>query len=286
MRLASILILAVVVPAQLQAQRLFERKRPEIIPTDGKMRRGGLWFGLGVTHALAPFGEREEELVSIPDTTYTATFKAGGGFGPYVEVGWFHATRDPVILDLWDLGLAYKELQGRQDHVGVLGFGANGADSTVVLPGSGSFNDRYLGLVANANKFIQTADRQFVQVSLGINADLAVGTSRTYAGDPIVLAGQQLPPSFIGQVHLKAGYGFRTSGRLLVIPTLESPVFSVVPADQGVGRLQWFNTRYRPLILCVRFLLLRHPKGFACPPAVRPDPFKGRKVYKQEGYHP
>jgi len=281
------LLLLLLLPAQLNAQRLFERKRPEIIPTDGKMRRGGLYFGLGATYTLARFGDEERELFRNADTSYTATFDPNGRFGPYVEVGWFHATRDPVILDYWDFGLAYKGLNGRQDHIGVLRFGPNEMDSSVVLPGSGRFRDHYASVHVNANKFFQTADRQFVQLSLGVNADLDVGSERSYTGDPFVLADQELPPPFIGQAHVKVGYGFRTRGRLLIIPALETPVVSVVPGDKGFGQLQWFNSRYRPLILSIRFLFLRYPKGFACPPAIKPNALEGKKkVYKPDSYHP
>ena len=75
----------------------------------------------------------------------------------------------------------------------------------------------------------------------------------------------------------------------LVIPAIETPVFSVVPEDDGrFGALPWFSSEYRPLILSVRFLFLRYPKGFACPPAIKHNEFEGGKgkQYKPDSYHP
>jgi len=269
-------------------QRLMERKRPEIIPTDGKMRRGGFYFAPGVTYTLARFKDQERELFREGDTVYTATFDPKGGFGPYLEVGWFHATRDAVILDYWDFGIAYKALNGKQSHTGILQRGFNENDTTVLTAGDGVFNDQYLTVHANANKFIQTGNYQFVQLSLGLNADWGFSQARTYTADPFVIADQELPPTFLAQAHVKVGYGFKVSKRLLIIPAVETPVFSALPSDQGAGQLHWFNSRYRPLILSVRFLFLRYPKGFECPPVIKHNAFEGKKhkEYKPDTYHP
>ena len=266
------------------AQRLYDRKRPEIFPTDGKMRRGGFYVSPGATYTLPRFKNEENELIfQSGDTAYHATFDPNGRLGLYLEAGWFHATWDPVILDYWDFGLAYKQLSGKEDYSGTIYFGD--VDSTLLTAGGGDFADRYLALHVNANKLIQTGDYQFVQLSLGANADYNIGSGRSYDGDPFILARQEFPPDLIAQAHFKVGYGFKVTQRLMIIPALETPVFSVVPADQGLGKLSWFDSRYRPLILSVRFLFLRYPKGWACPPVRISDEDKRKhKIYKQEGF--
>ncbi|HMC97115.1 MAG TPA: hypothetical protein VKG92_05665, partial [Flavobacteriales bacterium] len=74
------------------------------------------------------------------------------------------------------------------------------------------------------------------------------------------------------------------TGRMFMIPALETPVFSIVPEDQGLGQLQWFSSAYRPIILSVRFMFLRARNGFDCPPPIKHNQYE--KVYKQDGYHP
>ena len=281
MRRAGLILLLLLPLASFAQRGLMERKRPEIIPTDGKMRRGGFYVAPGVTYTLTRFKDEEETVFNAGDSSYTATYDPNGRIGLYLEAGWFHASRDPLIVDYWDFGLAYKQLKGAEEFTGELVRG----DSTSALLGEGSFNEQYLTAHVNANKFIQTGDYQFVQLSLGVNADYSLGSSREHSGDPILNA-HDFPPDLIAQLHFKLGYGFKVSQRLLIIPAVETPVFSVLPEDQGFGQMQWFSSLYRPLIFSVRFLFLRYPKGFACPPPIRHNEFERSKEYKPDSYHP
>jgi hypothetical protein len=258
----------------LLAQGIYGRKKPEIFPTDGKMRRGGFYFAPGITYALPRFTDNEEEVFRNADTSYTALFDPEGKIGLYLEAGWFHATNDPIILDYWDFGLAYKQLKGAETFTGTLLRG----DSTGLLAGEGGFNDQHLTAHINANKLFQVRDYQFIQFSLGANLDWRFGTAHDYTGDFTLLNRWAFPPEFTGQVHAKLGYGFKVTQRLMVIPALETPLLSIQPEDGGrFGQLQWFSSNYRPLILSVRFLFLRYPKGWACPP-VKQNGFEKSKV--------
>ena len=266
--------LALLFAGSLCAQGIYGRKKPEIFPTDGKMRRGGFYFAPGITYTLPRFKNKEETVFSNADTTYTALYDPNGKVGLYLEAGWFLSTRDPIILDYWDVGLAYKQLKGTEDFTSTLARG----DSIGYLAGSGAFNDQHLTLHVNANKLFQTRDYQFVQLSLGANIDWHFGTGRSYSADFTTLNRWAFPPDFIGQVHLKLGYGIKWSNRLMIIPAIETPIFSIAPTDDGnFGKLQWFSSTYRPLILSVRFLFLRSPKGFACVP-VKNNAFEKSKV--------
>lgn len=268
------LFLGLLFAASLCAQGIYGRKRPEIFPTDGKMRRGGFYFAPGITYTLPRFNDEEEKVFSNADTTYNALFDPSGKFGLYLEAGWFLATRDPVILDYWDFGLAYKQLKGAEAFTGTY----SRSDSTSLLAGEGGFNDKHLTLHANANKLFQTRDYQFIQLTLGANVDWRFGTAHDYTADFTALNRWTFPPEFIGQVHFKLGYGVKWSNRMMIIPAIETPVFSIMPGDDGnFGKLQWFSSTYRPLILSVRFLFLRAPKGFACVP-VKNNAFEKSKV--------
>ncbi|MGV9011658.1 MAG: hypothetical protein ACOH13_03595 [Flavobacteriales bacterium] len=258
----------------LCAQGIYGRKKPEIFPTDGKMRRGGFYFAPGITYALPRGKDREEQFFTTPDSTYTALFDPKGKIGLYLEAGWFVSTRDPIILDYWDFGLAYKQLKGTEAFTSTF----IRSDTTSLFAGEDAFNDQHLTAHVNANKLIQTRDYQFVQLSLGANLDWRFGTNRSFTSDLTALNRWTFPPDLIGQVHVKVGYGFKLTQRLMVIPAIETPVFSIAPEDGGnFGKLQWFSSTYRPLIFSVRFLFLRYPKGFACVP-VKNNGFEKSKV--------
>jgi hypothetical protein len=262
-----------------------DRKRPEIIPLEGKVRRGGFYIGPGLTYTLPRSNNEEQEVFQNGDTSYAATYDPSGKFGLYLEAGWFQATRDPVIIDYWDIGLAYKNLRGREESLGLLRRG----ELADTIFGEGDFAERLLTFHVNANKFIQTRNYQFIQLSLGANLDYRLGSDHDHSLGPL-LDPHALPPDLIGQLHFKFGYGFKVTGSLLMIPAVETPIFSVMPADDGNwGKLQWFSSTYRPLIFTVRFLWLRAPKGFDCPPPIRQagEGKSGKsKKYKQDGYHP
>src|SRR6185369_17326877 len=91
------LLPALVAASALLGQGLYDRKHPEIFPTDGKMRRDGFYFAPGITYTLTRFSNDEEEVFRNEDTTYKATFDPDGAIGLYLEAGWFVSTRDPVI---------------------------------------------------------------------------------------------------------------------------------------------------------------------------------------------
>ncbi len=270
-------------PVSLFAQRgLMQRKHPDIIPLEGQAKRIGWFIAPGITYTLPRFKNDEEEVLHSGDTVYTSTYDPNGRIGLYLEGGvtWF--TRDPVIVDYFDVGLAYKNLRGSESFESTLVRG----DSSAALAGEGAFAERFITLSANANKFIQTADYQFVQLSLGANADYRIGNTYDHTGDP-VLNQHAFPPDLIAQLHFKVGYGFKLTGNLILIPAIETPVFSFVPEDEGFGRLHWFSSDYRPLILSVRFLFLRARNGFDCPPPIKHNEFeRGRKEYKPDSYHP
>ncbi|TXI79104.1 MAG: hypothetical protein E6Q44_09660 [Flavobacteriales bacterium] len=262
------------------AQGLMERKRPDLIPLDGQARRIGWYVAPGLTYTLPRATDGEQEVFRRGDTSYVATYDPNGRLGLYLEGGLSWYTRDPVIVDYLDLGIAYKNLRGHEVANGRYAI----ADSVLDLVGEGAFAERLLTVHFNANKFIPTWRYQFVQLSLGANADLRLSADHDHTASP-VLNEHRSPPDLWGQVHFKVGYGFKLTSKMFVIPAVESPIFSVKPADDArFGALQWFSSDYRPLILSVRFLFLRARRGFDCPPPIK---HKGQmKTYKQDGYHP
>ena len=259
------------------AQGRYGRKNPDIIPLEGQARRIGWYVAPGLTYTLPRFKDKEEEVFRAGDTSYVATYHPDGRPGLYLEAGLAWYTRDPVIVDYLDLGIAYKNLRGAEAFTGRYAR----ADSVVDLAGEGAFAERMLTVHFNANKFIHTRPYQFVQLTLGANADLRLGSSYAYTGAP-AFNGWSFPPDWWTQLHFKVGYGFKLTGNMILIPAIETPIFSVLPADEGrFGALRWFSSDHRPLILSVRFLFLRARKGWACPP-VKNNEFERHKVVNPE----
>ena len=265
------------------AQSLTQRKNAELFPSDGKKKSGGFYIAPGATYTLTRFSDQEELFVR-EDSMYSATWTPNGKLAVYVEAGWFHTMKDPYILDYIDFGLAYKRLSGRERYRGDL---SSNDVLLGTLEGENTFSDSYLTAHFNANKLLQINDWDFVQLSLGVNADYRISRSLNESVPPIDTE-RKFPPQLLTQAHFKVGYGFKMNERLMIIPMLETPIFSITPADQGFGQLQWFNSLYRPVIFSVRFLWLRSPNGFDCPEVESGGSGKRRKQqpYKPSNYHP
>ena len=127
-----------------------QRKRPDIIPLDGQARRIGFYVAPGLTFTLPRFKDKEEEVYRSGDTSYTTTYDPNGRLGLYLEAGSSWYTRDPVIVDYLDLGVAYKNLRGAEKYTGQY----QRADSVAELTAEGAFAERMITLHFNANKFI------------------------------------------------------------------------------------------------------------------------------------
>jgi hypothetical protein len=276
MRNSLLLLLALLAGVDAAGQRFAGRKRSDIIPLEGQAKRIGWFVGPGLTYTLPRFKSDEEEVFRTADSSYVTTYDPNGRLGFYLEAGASWYTRDPVIVDYLDLGLAYKNLRGAESFAGTFVRG----DTAATLTGEGAFAERMLTLSFNANKFIHTRPYQFVQLSLGANADYRLGSDYAHTGDSL-LNRHTFPPDLWTQLHFKLGYGFKLTGHLILIPALETPVFSIAPEDEGFGRMQWFSSRYRPIIFSLRFLFLRARDGWECPP-VRNNEFEKHKVVNPE----
>jgi len=275
MQRSLLIVLLFVSGLSAMGQSLYDRKRKDIIPLEGQAKRIGWFVAPGLTYTLPRFKNEEEEVFRSADTVYTTTYDPDGRLGIYLEGGLTWYTRDPVVLDYFDVGLAYKNLRGSESYAGNLMRG----DSVSTMTGESTFAERMLTFNANANKFIPTFDYQFVQLSLGANVDYRLGSDYEHTGDSL-LNGHTFPPDLWAQVHFKLGYGFKLTGNLILIPAIETPVFSMVPQDEGLGQVQWFSSRYRPLIFSVRFLFLRAREGFDCPPPIKHNGFEKSRTVK------
>ena len=77
------------------------------------------------------------------------------------------------------------------------------------------------------------------------------------------------PSNIWAQLHYKFGIGIRVGERLYAIPSVEIPILNGWKWEDGRSTLGAFNSRYRPVIISVRFAWLTIPK---CPKVWDNDP--------------
>jgi hypothetical protein len=219
----------------------------------------GWFFAPGITTMLPGERSREEVRIVRPeginDTLYNGRFRAGGRIGLYAEAGRHHFTNKIYFVDHLDYGVHVKMLRGVERFEGKVG-----ADS---VKNEGRFAQTFAGVFFNASNIARIGKSTWIHNSLGVNADFRVLSNVQYDG-PTTGMNQRFPNAFLGQLHYKIGFGWKPDPGIYIMPMIETPILTVVPMDDGKSTLQYFSTRYRPIIITLRILLLDRREGRSC----------------------
>jgi hypothetical protein len=216
----------------------------------------GWQFAPGITYMFPSDFRREETRLSseggITDTLYSGTFVQKGHIGAYAEIGRHKFLDYYFLLDNLDYGIGFKMLRGTETFDGVV------KPDSVSIPVSnkGYFNESFVSAFINFSNIHQISDNKFIQNSLGFNLDYRVIENRTYSGINTGMI-HSFPDDLLFQLHYKLGFGFRPQARIFVIPTIETPILTIYKLDDGKSTLQYFSSRYRPIIFTIRICFLK-----------------------------
>ena len=209
-------------------------------------RYGGWMFAPGLTYMWA------HELDSLSDVVKD-NLKQRGRLAVYLEAGRYQIFWEGgYIFNYLDYSIAYKRLSGIEKYY----------DQKAV------FKQNYILGNFNINNVIQISDYTFIQNSLGVNLDYNLFPKyKAPGGYPFTDQTNRL----IFSLHYKIGFGIKATERLFIIPSLETPILNISEWENGRSSYGIFTSRYRPLILSVRFAWLRTPDRNSCPPVYGPE---------------
>jgi hypothetical protein len=231
------------------------RKNSELVDFSGRYKLSGWHFAPGVDYTLTRFKNSEETLINRNDTLYNATFDPNGKFGLYLEVGRYRLFKYGRLFNYMDYSLAYKAIKGTESYEGTL----MTESTSTILATTGSdaiFKHKYLLANVNFNNIKQLGSYSFLQNSLGFNVDYRFADKRTNH-DNIIGQTQADPSRLLAQLHYKIGFGYKLNDRWFIIPTLETPILNLFQWDKFKSTDPMFSSRYRPIILTIRFAWLR-----------------------------
>lgn len=222
---------------------------------------------------MAPFWRKKElPELETEDAVLQPAVRPFGSPGIFAEVGRYHMLERWLYFEYLDYSLAYKSLRGTETYEVTTFEKPNLTDlgtSRVV----GRFGDHFVSGNLNLTNVFSISSRYMVANTVGLHADYAVLSNRL-PGSVNQLSGG-FPPRFLAGFHYKIGFGLKFSSKLMIIPSLETPVLNIVQFESGRSSLGYFNSRYRPLILSIRFMFLREQGLESCPPVFNPaDPSK------------
>jgi hypothetical protein len=232
-----------------------EGRQYSSIYTPGTFRNRGWFFAPGLTYMLpSKFNRSETRLQNteqLNDTLFSGEFKQGGKIGIYAEVGRHYFLKDLYLIHHLDFGIHVKNLRGTEDYTGRVR-----VDSVMMsTENTGYFGEVFGGAFFNVSNITQLSDKTWIQNSIGVNADYRFISNRDYKG-PTTGMIQEFPNAFLGQLHYKLGFGWRPENGVYIVPSIETPILTLFPMDDGKSTLQYFFSRYRPIIFTVRIAFL------------------------------
>lgn len=282
MRLIIILLLfavsseTIAQESKRERRRRTGRKNSELVDMSGRYRLSGWHFAPGIDYTLTRFNN-PEETVNVNEIDYNSTFDPGGKFGLYLEAGRYKIFKYGVLFNYLDYSLAYKAIKGTETYEAY-----PAADNTAVFSGEGMFKHKYLLGNINLNNIYQLKSNTFLQNSIGLNLDFRFSDKRDYDVTPFSSV-QADPSRLLAQLHYKFGFGIKLNEKWFMIPTLETPILNIFEWDKFKSTDPMFSSRYRPIILTIRFAWLTKSKPGDCPPVYGPADDKAKqKAYEME----
>jgi hypothetical protein len=241
-----------------------DKKWKPLFPVeDIKYKLSGWYAGVGATYNFA-YPNNENNNYNLSDSSkIISNFSASGKPGFLVEGGRYTMTYSNYVPYI-DYGIIFKMFGGGQDYTGYE-VSTDNSDTISSVSNSATYNNYYVSAQFNANNVIRVSEFGFVQNSLGVNFDYSVINTLkgTYPTLPNTKTSVDV---FSIQLHYKIGYGLRIDKRHFLIITLETPILTVFPWDDGKSTIAMLNSRYRPVMLSFRLMFLRN--------TTRPDCFK------------
>lgn len=219
----------------------------------------GLHFSLGATYTFTDLNPDEQS-----DTIGTFRHDPYGRVGYYFDVGMLHIfkKRNPVV-HYFDWAIGLKHFAGGENYQTK----APG-ESSYANQGKGKWDNGYLFLRANIHNVIQIGKWNFIDNSIGINADYNIygmNHNDQYQGSSNH-SNLHFQEKFVASLHYRFGFGIKLKEGMFLVPFAKIPLMNFYEWDKGKPTLRWWNSWYMPIIVGVKFAFLFKKDPNACPP--------------------
>lgn len=279
MRTTLIILCLLMAVSTVEAQRKnkgYTRQKKSVFPSPPQFKKSGWYWAPGVTYMATTFATKSKTLSDDGTNRLDGEFEARGRFpGLYLEGGRFHILQYSTLFKYLDYGIAYKGYTGREKFTLE---SIQNSDNTVLstVEGVNKYYDHLATVHFNLNHVWQLSDYNFVQNSIGVDGNYFFATSRKSESAGLVT--EASPDKLVASLHYKIGYGIKVSEKLMVIPTLETPILTAYNFDNGRSTMAYFSSRYRPVIFSLRFVHLRPFRLKNCVPVQNPQVPGGQTI--------
>ena len=213
----------------------------------------GWYFSPGIT--LTPkMNIFKYELTLTANGLTAVNLQQQSKVGLYLEVGRYNLLSTTKLISYIDYGIAYKMLRAGQTY----DLEQNGV--SIGTSYTQSFQS-HAGLAHfNANNVLAINKNIFFQNTLGANVDYQFSQKiESTDNTGFTESYQENPSKLVAQLHYKFGIGVRIGKQLYAIPSVEVPLLNGWQWENGRSTFGAFNSRYRPVVISIRFAWLTTP---------------------------
>lgn len=222
----------------------------DLFPLDRQFKRGGFYIAPELNYLLTI--SDFEETASDNQGSYNYKVEPAGDFGYGLEIGWFHSFSRHRFVDYLEMGIGYRNFKGSAEHTG------NYKSDTLrsSFSSSNTLSVQLAQLSFRATHVIQTGRHSLFTQSLGLNGNYFFSEKYIRDNPRYIQRFESFSNNPLIQLHLALGYAFQVSKKVLLIPSIESPLLNVYPIELRSG-FEFFSAAYQPLIFKLRIQLLR-----------------------------
>ncbi len=174
--------------------------------------------------------------------------------GYYLEGGMEHLfkKRQPFV-HYFDWGLGVKHFGGQEKY------------ELDPIKDRGSFNFGSAFLRASIHNVWQTAKFNFIDQSIGFNLDYRIygGKDKQAEGDYLSPLASDNQGKLVAQLNYALGWGIKMKDGLFLVPTVQTPILTLLQFNDFNPSHKWFNSRYQPIIFTLKLAWLWPKSG--CP---------------------
>jgi len=227
-----LLFLVLIFCSLISSGQMYKRKKMPLVDLNGSFKMKHFYISPGLTFMNPNFIKKRIDTM------------ARGRIGINMQVGMYKIFKGGGnIFNYADYGIGYKKYSG-SEFINIKNI----------------FKQHYISLDYNINSIYQLTSKKFFQSSIGANLDWKFAEKQK----------ENILPnntnSVLLSIHLKFGFGIKYQNRLFIIPTIETPILNLTKWENGKSTYGIFNSRYRPFVICLKFLWLKRPSKGDCPP--------------------
>ncbi len=250
------------------------RQYRSLFPEYGTYLRRGWVFSPSINFLVPALKHGHQRMWSDSKEIYDVEYRAGGKVGVGLEFGRFHVIESSRLISYVSLTMGIKHLRGVEPN----------RENPMMRKGEGVFSHTNATMSFDASNAKRLSQHTFLENTLGINGDYRLMDEEQYnkQGLPIALS---TPTRLILQAHYRIGFGMKLTDRIMVVPSLETPIVTFYEYQDLKSTLEVFNSRYRPLILRVNIMMLDKRASRTCP-TKNPPRKRNEQLFGMNTSHP